>query len=113
MKSRESRLTRLETLEDALDPETAWERTAGLCALLQARALLPPRAPLDEAALEADDTVWAGCSGKRGSGSRSAAHDAGAASPVGHPGATLAARRLGGLAVLAGLSGRLSPALQR
>ena len=56
MKSRESRLTRLETLEDALDPETAWERTAGLCALLQARALLPPRAPLDEAALEADDT---------------------------------------------------------
>ena len=43
MRSHESRLTRLEKLEEECDPQTAWERTEGLCALLAAARRLPKR----------------------------------------------------------------------
>ena len=56
MRSHESRLTRLEKLEEECDPQTAWERTEGLCALLAAARRLPKRDPWDLPELEDDAT---------------------------------------------------------
>jgi hypothetical protein len=57
MKSRELRLRQL---EDALDPETAWRRTPGLCALLQAAAQRPPRRPWEMSAEDVESDTGLG-----------------------------------------------------
>jgi hypothetical protein len=44
----QSRLTRLQKLEEDLDPMAALLKTDGLCALIQAAQQLPERAPGDE-----------------------------------------------------------------
>lgn len=47
-----TRLVRLERLEEAYDPTTAWERTQGLASLLAAARALPPVDPWDLPDLE-------------------------------------------------------------
>jgi hypothetical protein len=64
MKNHESRLWRLERLEAESDPWTAWERTEGLAALLDAARRLPQRDPWDAGGVEDGDLEDSGSMGQ-------------------------------------------------